>query len=59
VDATGKVVKVKILKASEYPEFDESVRKAAMEEEFEPATKADVPMAYSFSFTYRFRLEDE
>ena len=30
-----------------------------MEEEFEPATKDGVPMAYSVSFTYRFRLEDE
>ena len=59
LDATGKVVKVKILKASEYPEFDEAARKAAMEEEFEPATKDGVPMAYSISFTYRFRLEDE
>jgi len=59
IDETGKVVKVKVLKASEYPEFDEAARKAAMEEEFEPATKDGVPMAYSISFTYRFRLEDE
>jgi periplasmic protein TonB len=59
LDETGKVVKVKILKPSQYPEFDEAARKAAMEEEFEPALKADVPMAFTISFTYRFRLEDE
>ncbi len=59
IDETGKVVKVKILKESEYPEFNESVRKAAMEEEFEPAKRDGVPTAYSISFTYQFRLDDE
>ena len=59
LDETGKVVKVKILKASEYPEFNEAARKAAMEEEFEPATRDGVPMAYELSYIYRFRLEDE
>ena len=59
LDETGKVVKVKILKESEYPEFNEAVRKAAMEEEFEPAKRDGVPVAFSISFTYQFRLEDQ
>ena len=59
LDETGKVVKVRILKPSEYPEFNEAARKTAMSEEYEPATRDGVPMASSVQFTYRFRLEDE
>jgi periplasmic protein TonB len=59
LDETGKVVKVKILKESQYPEFNEAARRTAMNEEFEPATRDGVPIAFSVSFTYRFRLEDE
>ena len=60
LDEAGRVVKVKILKESPYPEFNEAVRRTAMTEEFTPATRDGVPIAYSISFTYRFRvLEDE
>jgi TonB family protein len=59
LDATGKVLDVKILKGSPYPEFDEAARTAALAEEFEPAMRDDVPMPYTLSYTYRFRLEDK
>jgi protein TonB len=58
LDETGKVVTVKILKESQYPELNEAVRRAAMEEEFTPAMRDGVPIAYSISFAYRFRVED-
>ena len=58
-DETGKVVKVKVLRPSQYPEFNESARKAALSDEWEPAMNGDVPVASSQQFTYRFRLEDE
>jgi protein TonB len=58
LDETGKAVKVAILKESQYPELNEAVRKAAMEEEFTPAMRDGVPIAFSVSFTYRFRVED-
>ena len=58
IDATGKVTKVDILKASPYPEFNEIARATALTEEFEPATRNGVPVEQSLSFTYRFNLED-
>jgi len=58
LDETGKVVTVKILKESPYAELNEAVRRAAMEEEFTPAMRDGVPIAYSISFAYRFRVED-
>ena len=60
LDETGKVVRVKILKESQYTELNEAVRRTAMAEEFTPAMRDGVPVAISISFTYRFRvLEDE
>jgi protein TonB len=59
LDATGRVTKVKVLRPSPYPEFNEAARKAAAAEEFDPATRDGVPIPYTLSFTYRFRLEDQ
>ena len=59
ISEAGKVTSVKILKPSPYPEFDEAARKTALEQEWEPATRAGVPMAFTLSYMYRFRLEDE
>lgn len=59
LDATGKVVAVKILTPSTYPEFNEAARVAALTEEFEPALRDGAAIPYSLPFTYRFRLEDE
>jgi protein TonB len=58
LDATGKVTKVKIAKASPYPEFNQIAEQAALAERFEPATRDGVAIPYTLSFTYRFRLED-
>ena len=59
LDATGKVMSVKIIKGSPYPEFDEAAKTFAQSEEFEPAQRDGVPIPYTLSYTYRFRLEDE
>ena len=59
VDATGKVTKVKIIKESPYPEFNENARTAALAEEYEPETRNGVPMATTLVYEIRFRLEDE
>jgi len=58
VDANGKVIKVKILKESPYPEFNEAARAHALSDEFEPATRDGVPMETTLSYTIRFRLEE-
>jgi protein TonB len=59
LDATGKVISVKIIRESPYPEFNEVARTTALSEQFEPATRDGVPIPFSTSFTYRFRLEEE
>ena len=57
IDAEGKVVKVKVIGAAPYPEFNQAAEKAAHEEEFEPALRDGVAIPYTLSYTYRFRLE--
>jgi protein TonB len=59
LDAEGKVENVKVIKESPYPEFNEAARVHALAEEYEPATRDGVPIPYSLSFTYRFRLQEE
>jgi TonB family protein len=58
VGADGKVTAVRVLKGSQYPEFDEAARQHALKEEYEPATLNGAPVATTLSFTYKFRLED-
>ena len=59
IDAAGKVTNVKILHESPYPEFNEAARKAALETEWEPATRNGEPMASTKKYSYRFRLTDD
>ena len=59
IDADGKVTSVKIIRPSEYPEFNELAKKTALGEEYEPATKDGVPMPFTTSFTYRWRLDEQ
>lgn len=59
IDAQGKVTMVKILRESPYPEFNEAARKAALEQEWEPATRNGEPMASTKKYSYRFRLTDD
>jgi TonB family protein len=58
IDATGKVTAVKILKESPYPEFNEAAKKAAMADEFEPATRNGVPTPTTLKYNVSFRLVD-
>jgi periplasmic protein TonB len=59
IDATGKVTMVKILRESPYPEFNEAARKAALAQEWEPATRNGEAMASTKKYSYRFRLTDD
>jgi periplasmic protein TonB len=59
IDATGKVTNVKILHESPYPEFNEKAKQAALETEWEPATRNGEPMSSTKKYTYRFRLTDD
>jgi TonB family protein len=59
LDATGKVVNVKIIKGAAYPEFDEAALKTAWAESFEPATRDGTPIPYTLSYTYRFTIDDQ
>jgi TonB family protein len=51
-------VEVKILKESPYPEFNEAAKKAAMADEFEPATRNGVPTPTTLKYNVSFRLVD-
>jgi protein TonB len=59
INAQGKITSVKVIKPAAYPEFDESARKTALEEDgqWEQATRDGTPMPYTWSYTYHFRLE--
>jgi protein TonB len=59
IDDRGRVTAVKLIKEAPYPEFNEAARTTALAEEFEPATRDGVPIPYSLSFTYRFRLKEQ
>jgi TonB family protein len=59
INAEGKVTSVKILKEAPYPEFNEAAKQAALEQEFEPATRNGEPIPYTLPYTIRFRLTDQ
>ena len=59
IDATGKVTMVKILHESPYPEFNEAAKKAALAQQWEPATRNGEPMTSTKKYSYRFRLTDD
>jgi protein TonB len=59
IDATGKVTMVKILHESPYPEFNEAAKKAALAQQWEPATRNGEPMTSTKKYAYRFRLTDD
>jgi protein TonB len=58
LDETGKVTSVKIITPSPHAAFNEAARRAALAEVFEPALRDGVPIPYTLSYTYRFRIED-
>jgi protein TonB len=59
IDATGKVTMVKILHESPYPEFNDAAKKAALAQQWEPATRNGEPMTSTKKYSYRFRLTDD
>lgn len=56
ISSDGKVTRVKVLKSSGYPEFDDAATRAATSERFAPATRDGDPVDYSLKYTYRFRI---
>lgn len=58
ITTVGSVAKVKVVKSSGYPEFDEAARRAATKERYQPATRGGEPVEYSLKYTYRFRVKD-
>jgi TonB family protein len=59
IDATGKVTTVKILHESPYPEFNEAAKKAALAQEWEPATRNGEAMPSTRKYSYLYRITDE
>ncbi len=59
IDATGKVTNVKILHESPYPEFNDNAKKAALAQEWEPATRNGEAMPSTKKYSYRFRITDD
>ncbi len=58
IDAKGRVTEVAILKSSGEAAFDEAARVAAQGESFQPATRDGQPVAFTLSYSYRFRIEE-
>ncbi|MCP4447155.1 MAG: energy transducer TonB [Myxococcales bacterium] len=58
LDAKGKVTKVTVLKGSGHSAFDYAAKKAALAEQFKPATRDGKAVAYTLSYSYRFRIEE-
>ena len=57
IDTAGKVQKVRVIKSSGYPEFDQAARDAARAELFTPARRDGAPVEYNLKYTYRFRIK--
>jgi TonB family protein len=58
IAATGRVTSVSIVQSSGEPAFDEAARRAALAEQFSPATRGGQPVAFTLSYSYRFRIKD-
>ncbi|HXI56940.1 MAG TPA: energy transducer TonB [Polyangia bacterium] len=59
VDSRGKVIDVKIIGPSPYPEFNELAKAAAAQDEYEPATRDGIPIPFMIPYTHRFRLDSQ
>jgi periplasmic protein TonB len=58
ITAGGKVTNVTVVRSSGEPAFDEAARRAALSEQFSPATRGGQPVAFTLSYSYRFRIKD-
>ncbi len=56
IDSKGKVKKVRLVAPSQYQAFNDSAKKTAFLEDFEPALRDGEPVKYTLVFTYRFLI---
>jgi hypothetical protein len=56
---TRALAHVQVPLSPPYPEFNQAAKKAAVQDEFEPATRNGEPIPYSLKCTISFRLKDE
>ena len=58
IDANGVVVAVRVVKPTTDARFDEAAKAAAFRQRFKPATRGEQAMAYTITYTYRFRITE-
>jgi protein TonB len=58
IDATGQVTSVSIVRSSGQPAFDQAAQQAARAERFTPAVRDGRPVAFTLTYSYRFRIQD-
>jgi TonB family protein len=58
IDARGQVTSVSIVQSSGQEAFDRAAQQAALEERFSPALRDGQPVAFTLTYSYRFRIED-
>lgn len=58
LDSSGKIIRSRIVKPAQHPEFNAAALAALKQEEWSPATRDGDPFEYTLSFAYRFRLDD-
>jgi protein TonB len=58
VNEKGDVTDVEVIGPSRHGEFNHAAKKAAKKDDYEPATRNGVPVAFAFTMKYTFRLTD-
>lgn len=57
IAADGRVTNVGIVRSSGHPAFDDAAKRAAARERFGPAMRDGKPVAFTLTYSYRFRIE--
>ena len=58
INKKGAVTSVRIIEGSRFEEFEQSALAAAKQQRWTPATQGGKPIAYTLTYTYRFRITD-
>jgi TonB family protein len=58
IDAGGQVTGVSIVQSSGQAAFDQAAQQAARAERFSPAVRDGQPVAFTLTYSYRFRIQD-
>lgn len=58
IAADGRVTKVGVVRSSGHAAFDAAAKQAAAREHFGPAMRDGNPVAFTLTYSYRFRIED-